>query len=58
MIAAPAAPMNWGRFSAAQSRLADSVAADPWNAGITSRANSSYDRSIAGRSAQSCAMIR
>ena len=35
MMAAPAAPMNSGRFSAAQSRLAASVAAVPSTSGMT-----------------------
>ena len=36
-----AAPMNCGRFAAAQSRERTARSADPWNAGITSRAKSS-----------------
>ena len=35
MTALPAAPMNSGRFSAAQSRLEVSEAEEPWNRGAT-----------------------
>jgi len=41
MIAPVAAPMKVGRLAAAQSRERTSEGVEPWNSGMTSRANSS-----------------